>query len=94
MKYLCLGAVLAVNLIALPVLVVAGPPGPVGGPVFVLASDASAVVSRSGGAEIGWTNFKYGRLSYSSETEYFDKLTKAGAWFVFDGRLVARLCGV
>ena len=91
-----LAACAAVGLSA-PFISLAGSTPVPGGIALVIAPPwvaTEAIVDAAGGRAVGPVSVPLGMLAQSDTPDFADKLRKAGAWFVADGRPVALLCGV
>ena len=94
---LCFFATLITVFAPMLLLVASTPPG-VGSPVLVVGglwgATAPQIIERSGLFEVAPERAPLGALTTLSEPGDIEILRSNGAWFVFDGKKVAELCGV
>jgi hypothetical protein len=80
-----------------PVLALANAKPVPGEVTLVLASpgaEISELVAESGGRLVGPVTGFIGALAISTDPTFHSELKSNGAWFVFNGKQLAQLCGV
>lgn len=97
MKAALLGLVLITNLLIFPVVLVTSSHPVVGDAVVVVAppwQDSEQVIASAGGRLIGPIQAPLASMSVLVSEQYLQELYQDGAWFVFNGKTIAAICGL